>query len=49
MLIDVLITLTITYALGLALRSGRNGELIAQRPYNNRYSDAAGAREDYLG
>jgi hypothetical protein len=49
MLIDILITLTITYALGLALRSERNGQLIARRPYNNRYSDAAGAREDHLG
>jgi hypothetical protein len=49
MLIDILVTLTITYALGLALRSERNGQLIAQRPYNNRYNDASGAREDHLG
>ena len=48
MLIDVLVTLTITYALGLALRSERNG-MIVQRPYNNRYNAASGAREDHLG
>lgn len=49
MLTGALIAITILYALGLALRSDRGGQLIARRPYNNRYSDAAAAREDYLG
>jgi hypothetical protein len=49
MLIDILVTLTITYALGLALRSERDGQMIVKRPYNNRYNAASGAREDHLG
>jgi hypothetical protein len=49
MLIDVLVTLTVTYALGLALRSERDGQMIVKRPYNNRYNAASGAREDHLG
>jgi len=48
MLTAIIITLVIVALLGYALRSGRSGTLIARRPYNNRYSDAAGAREDYL-
>jgi len=40
---------TTTAALGAALRSAGTVPLIAKRPYNNRYDDAAGAREDYLG
>jgi hypothetical protein len=35
--------------LGYAPRSGHAGQLITRRPYNNRYSDASGAREDHLG
>jgi hypothetical protein len=35
--------------LAYGLRSGRAGTLIVRRPYNNRYSDASGAREDYRG
>jgi hypothetical protein len=38
----------ILIALGIARLSGRNGEMIVHRPYNNRYSDASGAREDHL-
>jgi hypothetical protein len=49
MFIDILITLVFTIGLGAALRRGGSGGLIARRPYNNRYSDAAGAREDHLG
>jgi hypothetical protein len=49
MLLDILITLFLTIGLGAALRRGGNGGLIARRPYNNRYNDAAGAREDHLG
>jgi hypothetical protein len=45
----ITITLVIVALLGYALRSGRAGGLILSRPYNNRYSDASGAREDHLG
>jgi hypothetical protein len=30
------------------MRSERDGQLILHRPYNNRYNDATGAREDNL-
>ncbi len=43
-----IVTLIVVGALGYALRSGRRGELIAYRPYNNRYNDASGAREDHI-
>jgi len=51
MLSAILITIFIVAALGSAQRTGRGGsdELIVHRPYNNRYSDAAGAREDHVG
>jgi hypothetical protein len=49
MLIAIIVTLTIAVSLGHTLRSGRDGRLIARRPYNNRYNDASGAREDHLG
>jgi hypothetical protein len=45
----IAITLLLVSALGLGLRSERNGALIVRRPYNNRYNDAAGAREDHVG
>jgi hypothetical protein len=45
MLTAILITLIVTVSLAYALRSPSS---IARRPYNNRYSDAAGAREDNL-
>ena len=47
MLLGILITVLLTVGLGAALR--RDGQLIARRPYNNRYNDASGAREDHLG
>jgi hypothetical protein len=47
MLIAIFVTLLIAAALGYALRSGE-GALISRRPYNNRYNDAAGAREDHI-
>jgi hypothetical protein len=47
MLIAITVTLLVAALLGSALRSGRTGELIVHRPYNNRYSDASGARDDY--
>ena len=46
MLVSIIITLVMTGALGYALRSGRDGEIILSRPYNNRYNDASGARDD---
>jgi hypothetical protein len=48
MLSAIIVTLVIIAALGYALRSGRTGGLIVRRPYNNRYNDAAGAREDHV-
>jgi hypothetical protein len=49
MLSSIVVTIVIIAALAYALRSERTGELIVRRPYNNRYNDAAGAREDNLG
>jgi hypothetical protein len=46
MLTSIVVTLIIAGALGYGLRSGRHGETIVRRPYNNRYNDASGARED---
>jgi hypothetical protein len=43
MLLAIFITLIITGALGYAQRSG---QIIVSRPYNNRYNDASGARDD---
>jgi hypothetical protein len=48
MLTAIIITLVIVVALGYALRSGRDGQALLHRPYNNRYNDASGAREDSL-
>jgi hypothetical protein len=48
MLTSILITLIIAGTLGYGLRSGRRGQIILRRPYNNRYNDASGAREDAL-
>ena len=49
MLTAILITIVVVATLGYALRSGQSQNAILRRPYNNRYNDAAGAREDYLG
>ncbi len=48
MLTSIFVTLLIVSALGYAFVSERVGGLIVHRPYNNRSSDAAGAREDHL-
>jgi hypothetical protein len=48
MLSAIFVTLIILLALGFGLRSERSGELILRRPYNNRYNDASGARDDHL-
>ena len=47
MVTATIVTLIIAGALGYALRTG-GGQLISRRPYNNRYNDASGAREDHL-
>ena len=49
MLVSIIVTLLVVAPLALGLRSKRNGGLIVRRPYNNRYNDASGAREDHLG
>jgi len=49
MLSSIIVTLLVVVVLAYALQSGRRDELIVRRPYNNRYNDAAGAREDHLG
>jgi hypothetical protein len=48
MLSAVIVTLLVIAVLGNAARTGRTDELIVRRPYNNRYNDASGAREDHL-
>jgi len=48
MLIAIITTIIIAAALGYAQRSGRDGGIIIRRPYNNRYNDASGAREDAI-
>ena len=49
MLTAIIVTLIVAASLLYALRSGQNGSLIVRRPYNNRYNDASGARDDHLG
>jgi hypothetical protein len=49
MLTVIIIALVVLAVLGFALRAGQNGGLIARRPYNNRYNDASGARDDSFG
>jgi hypothetical protein len=49
MLAAVAVTLIITIALGSGLRFPRNGGPISRRPYNNRYNDASGARDESFG
>jgi hypothetical protein len=49
MLASIIFTLLILAALGYAPRADGTDSLIVRRPYNNRYSDASGAREDHLG
>ncbi len=49
MLTSILLTLLIVVGLASALRAGHSEATILHRPYNNRYNDATGAREDHLG
>jgi hypothetical protein len=48
MLTAIIVTLLVVATLAYGLRSERAGALILRRPYNNRYNDASGAREDHL-
>jgi hypothetical protein len=48
MLLAIAIVLLIIVGYSVA-RTARAGELIVHRPYNNRYNDASGSREDHLG
>ncbi len=47
MLTAIIVTLLVVAALARGLRSERSGGLILRHPYNNRYSDASGAREEH--
>lgn len=49
MLLAIVVTFIIISALASSLRSERVGGLITRHQYNNRHSDASGAREDHLG
>jgi hypothetical protein len=49
MLTALLLTAYLVVGLAYAMGSRRGGDIISERPYNNRYSDAAGAREDHFG
>jgi hypothetical protein len=48
MLTATIIAVVIAAALGYGQRGGRRGGIILRRPYNNRYNDASGAREDAI-
>jgi hypothetical protein len=48
-MLQVIVTLLIVVGLGYSLQTDRKGRQIAHTPYNDRYNDAAGAREDHLG
>jgi hypothetical protein len=41
----IIVTAVVVGVLGYAFSSDRRDGLINRRPYNNRYSDAAGARD----
>jgi hypothetical protein len=47
MLTAAIVTLIIVAALGYGLRAERRGVMIPRHPYNNRYNDASGARQDH--
>lgn len=49
-MLDSLIVIVVPLlALANTLRPFRGGEIITARPYGNRYNDASGARQEYLG
>jgi hypothetical protein len=45
----IVTTLLLLAVFAHVLTPAGSDSLILRRPYNNRYSDAAGAREDHLG
>jgi hypothetical protein len=45
MLTSIIITGVIVGVLGYALRPDGRDDMIVKRPYNNRHSDASGARD----
>jgi hypothetical protein len=47
MLASITVALVIFVALANAFQPGRR-DIITSRPYNNRYNDASGARDDAL-
>jgi hypothetical protein len=49
MLTAISVTAIVAAGLLYSLRGGQNDPLIIRRPYNNRYNDASGARDDHLG
>jgi hypothetical protein len=49
MILAILTTTVIVWALGFSLRSERRGGLISEHSYNNIHNDATGARRDQLG
>jgi hypothetical protein len=49
MFIAIVITLLLLAMFAHVITPIGSDSLIVRRPYNNRYSDAAGAREDHLG
>lgn len=49
MLTSIAIAVLVIVVLGYLFGPRRGEELIARRPYNNRYNAASGAREDHLG
>ena len=49
MLLAIITTAVIVWALGFSFRSERRGGIIGEHRYNNRYNDATGARQDHLG
>jgi hypothetical protein len=49
MFTSIAVTVLVVATLGYGLRSKRSDATILRHPYNNRYNDATGAREDHLG
>ena len=47
MVLAIVVTLIVTAALAHGFRRERGGAIV-RHPYNNRYNDASGAREDHL-
>jgi hypothetical protein len=49
MILAILTTAVIVWALGFSLRSERKWGIISRHGYNNVHSDATAARDEYLG